>query len=53
MDYDIKYISNKCKQNNFTNNQLALTINKIFKNTLLNNCSVNTIIDFKNIQLIE
>jgi hypothetical protein len=53
MDYDVKYICNKCKQNNFTNDQLAITINKRFKNTLLNNCSVNTINGFENIQLIE
>ncbi len=53
MDYDLKYICNKCKQNNFTNSQLAIIINKRFKNTLLNNCSVNTINGFENIQLIE
>ena len=53
MKSDIKYVCDKSKQKNLTNDQLAKLINTRFNNTLLSNCTVNTINGYGSVQLID
>lgn len=53
MKADLEYVCDKCKQRNFTNNQLAKIVNKRFNDTKLNNCTVTTIDNLGSMQLVD